>query len=648
MATDADSAYIAARRSGLRNYNRMISLGRSGHLPYLDEILMDNQVAAREYLGTVDVPLKKVIGTYTSGRSSSFARNFMPLLAMDTEFAAKWRSVYNYQVADGIRDAVKVYEFLNRYYVVEGNKRVSVLKFIDAAGILADVTRLVPKYDEEDATVKLYYEFLDFYRETRINGIWLTTPGGYKTLLSLILSADVPKAERANRYRYFVSTYYTPFRSMLYELGGDRLPLTTGDVFLKYFNLYKLHKRMSEKVMRPRLKALCEELGNSLGFREEDVNTSPEAMPEPSLISSIIGIVKPKPVIKIAFAYSGNRETSNWAKAHELGRQHIQEALKEDILTTYADSVTEDIGAYKVFGKLVEDGNAIIFATSPAFANAALRTALEYPQARVFLCSEQHPSRHVHTYFGRIYEPRFLTGIIAGALTRTDKIGYVGSYPVKGVISSLNAFALGARLVNPRARILASWAYQWDFAKTDKSCSAKLAEAGADIISHQNTFTGAGNAGEYGLYSMACDGGGQLCAPDEYIATPVWHWGVFYELMVRHILTGGLKGTESRPMQFWWGMDSGIVDIMYAKKYVPFDTHRLVSHFMRLMKEGAFSPFTGPILDRDGEERLHPGAVADAKQIMAMDWFVEGIDGELPQVPADWAGGDMTAELLEL
>jgi basic membrane protein A len=128
----------------------------------------------------------------------------------------------------------------------------------------------------------------------------------------------------------------------------------------------------------------------------------------------------------------------------------------------------------------------------------------------------------------------------------------------------------------------------------------------------------------------------------------VWNWGVFYELMVRYILSAGTKLPESRPMQFWWGMDSGIVDIMYAKKYVPLETHRLVSHFKRMMKEGAYSPFTGPILDRDGAERLAAGVAADAKQIMSMDWFVDGIGGDLPQVPADWARGDMTAELLEL
>lgn len=642
---DADGAYLAARRNGMRAYNRMVALGRPGNLPYLDELLLDSGIIAREPLGIVDLPLKKVIGTYSSGRSTSFAENFMPLLDLNTEFSSKWRSVYNYQLNDGIRDAVKVYEFMNWFYVVEGNKRVSVLKYFDGASVLADVTRLVPRYDESDENIKLYYEFLAFYKETKINAIWLSKPGGYNTLLRIIKSVNVPKLERTNPYKYFMTYYYMPFRSILYKLGGDKLPLTTGDIFLKYFDLYKLHKKMSEDSMKKRLRALCSELKDTIE-EDADLNTSPEEMPEPSLISSIINIVKPRHPIKIAFAYSGSCEESNWAKAHENGRQHIQEVLKDEIHTICVDNVAEDIAAYAVFKKLIEDGNSIIFATSPAFANAALRTALEFPQAMIYVCSEQHPSSRVHTYFGRIYEARFLTGIIAGSLTKTDKIGYVGSYPVKGVISGVNAFALGARMVNPKAQILVSWAYQWDFTKVEKCNSLELLEAGADIISHQNTFTGVGFEGEYGLFSMQSD---ETCEPDEYIATPVWNWGVFYERMVRHLLTAGLKNAaDARPMQFWWGLDSGIVDILYAKKVVPLETHKLVGVFKHLMKEGTYNPFTGPILDQDGVERIAAGDTADAQHIIAMDWFVDGISGDIPAVPADWDGSEVTAELLEI
>ena len=642
---DTENTYIAARKSGLRAYNRMVALGRPGNLPYLDELLLDAEIVARENLGIMELPLKKVIGTYSAGRSVSFAENFMPLLPLGTEFAAKWMAVYAHQVSDGIRDPIKAYEYLNRFYVIEGNKRVSVLKHVDAGSVVGEVTRLVPRYNEEDERIRLYYEFMEFFKETRVNTIWLTKPGGYKTLLRLMKGSAVPKSERDNPYQYFMSTYYMPFRTLLYELGGDKLPMTTGDVFLKYFDLYKLHKMMPEVVMRTRLKSLIAELRNTME-EDADLNTSPETMPEPSLLSSIISIVKPRHPVKIAFAYSGSVAESNWAKAHELGRLHIQRVMEDLIQTTFADNVAEDIAAYAVFKRLIEEGNGIIFATSPAFANAALRTALEFPHATIYVCSEQHPFQRVPTYFGRIYEARFLTGLIAGSLTKTGKIGYVGSYPVRGVISGVNAFALGARMVNPSAEIHVTWAYQWDFSNAGRSSSTLLAEAGADIISHQNTFTGTGFEGEYGLFSVQCD---EECEPDEYIATPVWNWGVFYEMMVRHIISGALKNpSENRPMQFWWGLESGIVDVMYAKKYVPLETHRLVKLFRSLMKEGRYNPFTGSILDQDGVERIAPNETADAKQIMCMDWFVNGIVGDIPAVPTEWSDSEMTSELLEL
>ena len=640
---DVVGAYELARKMAKRAYNRKVSLGRSGNLPYLDDLLLNVEIVSKETLGIIELPIKKVIGTYSSGRSTSFAYNFMPLLGLETEFAAKWRSLYEIQMTEGIRDPVKVYEYLNRFYVVEGNKRVSVLKFIDAPAILADVTRLIPKYDESDENIKLYYEFLDFYKEFKINSIWVKKPGGFKSLAAMINRIYVPEADRANRSKYFLDNYYMPFRRMLYEIHGDRMGLSTGDVFVRYFTLYHIPSVITEAKIKPKLEKFCEELMSSVGYEDVDLQIKPEEPPEPSLFTAFINIVKPKQKLKIAFAYAETKEVSNWVKAHENGRQHIDGALSSDISTTFVDNVPEDLDAYFTFKDLIQKGNSVIFATSPAFSKGALKAALEFPHVRIYVCSELQPSRHVHTYFGRMYEPRFLTGLIAGALTKTDIIGYVGSYPVKGVISGVNAFALGARLVNPNARILVSWACQWESPKPDGR-SGKLLDAGADIISHQNTFTGVGFEGEYGLYSMEC--GDESCGVEQYIATPVWNWGIFYEKMVRNIILSGINNDDHKPMQFWWGLDSGIVDIMYAKKYVPNETHRLIQLFKGMMRDGTYNPFSGPIYDVAGTLRIEGGESATVQEIIGMDWFVHGIEGDLPDVIG--ADIDVTSDLLEL
>ena len=220
----------------------------------------------------------------------------------------------------------------------------------------------------------------------------------------------------------------------------------------------------------------------------------------------------------------------------------------------------------------------------------------------------------------------------------------MGSYPIKGVIAGINAFALGVRTVNPRAKIMVSWAYEWDFSKINTHSTGALVERGADLICHQNTFTGEGFAGEYGLFSVHDDS-----RPDEYIATPVWNWGAFYERMVKRILSGSSKTTEDgRPMQFWWGLDSGMVDILYARQHVPTETHKLVSLFKRLMKDDGFNPFGGPVLDQMGEERIPAGAEANSQQILSMNWFVEGIEGVIPAMLDEDEDFVVRSGLLEL
>ena len=156
------SAYINARKSGLKEYSNYISQGRNGYLPFLDGVLKNVDILSEVDMGIVDIPLKKIRGTYTYLRSISFARNFMPLMDEDTEFAMKWQNVYNIQTLEGLNDPIKVYEYLNWFYVVEGNKRVSVLKYLDNYSYHGYVTRLIPKYDENSKDIRLYYEFMDF------------------------------------------------------------------------------------------------------------------------------------------------------------------------------------------------------------------------------------------------------------------------------------------------------------------------------------------------------------------------------------------------------------------------------------------------------------------------------------------------------
>ena len=180
MLDSALSSYEQARKLAKASYMENVSAGRSGYLPSLDGILGNAEVASEVNIGIIEVPLKKVVGTYSHSRASAFSANFMPLAPIDSEFSGKWKSLYSAHLTEGIRDYIIAYEYLNWFYVKEGNKRVSILKYFDAASVTAEVRRLIPKKDDSDLTNRIYYEFLDFNRITGVSSVWFTVDGGFR------------------------------------------------------------------------------------------------------------------------------------------------------------------------------------------------------------------------------------------------------------------------------------------------------------------------------------------------------------------------------------------------------------------------------------------------------------------------------------
>ena len=174
--------YLRAQKLGEKRYQAAVAKNEYPYLPVLDEILEGVDIVGEMSLGIVQIPLDRIVGTSNVGRTYAFANNFMPLLDYKTEFGAKWSALCDSQIEEGIRDPIKVYEYMNKFYVVEGNKRVSVMKYFDAVTIPAQVTRKIPK-KTDDLQVKIYYEFMDFYKLTEINYIWFSQEGGFRRLL---------------------------------------------------------------------------------------------------------------------------------------------------------------------------------------------------------------------------------------------------------------------------------------------------------------------------------------------------------------------------------------------------------------------------------------------------------------------------------
>lgn len=633
MVNPAGIEYFSdARKLAIKEYNKCVSKGEIGYLPSLEGILKDTDIVSQVDLGLIEIPIKKIRGTYTHLRSLSFAKNFMPII--EKEFKDKWAALCIAHINEGIRDPIKVYEYLNWFYVIEGNKRVSVLKYFDAYSITAKVTRLIPKMDENDKDIRIYYEFLKFNKITGIYSIWFSKEGSFEKLLNLLNNFTSKSPNFFDKYKYFEIYIYNTFSKIYLQHYGGNLPITTGDAFLEYAKIYGMPKELSEEKLSKRMVEFIKEMEAMSRSDSFGLSTTSVEPTQNKVMSTLSALVMPKKKLKIAFAHARTIEGSGWTYAHELGRLHLEKVLGDQITTSYVENVPESSDAYKVFKELAKEGNDIIFTTSPIYLNSTLKCALEFPNIKFFNCSESHPYKHVSNYYGRTYEPRFLTGIIAGAMSRNNIIGYVATSPTPEVISSINAFALGVKMVNPYASVKVAWTNEWNSRLKFTDAGSELIKQGADIICNRTLDVAHPVSTDFGVYSMLCSIDRDKGIPDKYLATPIWNWGIFYEKIIRNILNNTFKTVvdmfsgSAQLINFWWGIDTGVVDIFYSKESVPSETQKLVNLMKKMIITNAYHPFTGPIYDKNGNLRIGNDETASYEQILSMDWFVENVDAQ--------------------
>lgn len=624
--------YNDARAKGKKEYGRLKARGQSGHLNSLDGLLKDIEIVGTISLGSYEIPLHKVVGTYYHARRMMFSKNFLPLEGDVTEFSAKWIEVCRAHLEEGIRDAAKVYEYLNYYYVMEGNKRVSVLKYFDAASVHADVIRLIPKYDEEDEDIVLYYAFLEFFEMTKLVSIWLSKPRRFKRLMGYLESYAPEGVKLVDKYVHFEKNVYMPFRKIYLEAGGQSLPMTTGDAFLLYAKLYKIPDFLDEKQVETIMPNLMKELSNYGEHEELEIVTTTDDIEKVSFLGTLSTLIAPKQ-IKVGFVYARDTEKSGWTYSHDLGRKYIEDVFKDKVITGTITDVPEDDTAYEVIKEFAEQGAYdVVFTTSEIFRRATLKCAMELPKIKFFSCSGNRPYVHMSNYFGRTYEPRFLAGIIAGSMTKSNIVGYTATDANPEVVSSINAFALGMKLVNPHSRLLVTWTGEWNNPKVSTDISEKLIDMGADMISNKNLIVPRKVTWEYGVYAMLCDIDPETKLPKQYLAAPIWKWGKFYEKIIASVLNGTYQrmisneSSSQRIINFWWGLDADVVDLYASETLIPKDTMKLVNFMKKMIVNDEFNPFTGPVYDTKGELRIQPDKVAVPEEIMAMDWFVDNVE----------------------
>ena len=620
--SEAAAQYSHALKLGRKAHRDDVHRGNYPYLQVLDEILDSSMIVGKVSVGLVDIPSEMIIGTKTSGRTTAFASNFMPLLPEDTEFAAKWESLCALNLGDeGIRDPIRCYEYLGRFYVQEGNKRASVLKSFDSPTIPGYVIRLIPQYSGEPE-IRRYYEFLKYYPLTGLYQIYFTCPGSFAKLQTA-LGYESDHCWTDDEKRVFRSAFYN-FSTAFSKLKTRSMEITAADALLVWLKVYSFDtlRYMPQNELLSSLQRIWHDV--ELLCRPEPIAVSTEAdaeEAEPGFLGRLKNTVFPLH-LKAAFIHEFRAEDSTWTQAHELGRKYMLSQFGTQVETMVYMGVGSGAGAESAMEDAISRGAQVIFATTVSLIAVCRKIAVKYPSIKILNCSISMPYTGVRTYYSRIYEGKFISGAIAGAISRSDSIGYIASYPIFGVPAGINAFALGAQLTNPRARLELKWfCVPGDPVK-------ELTEAGVDVVSTLDIPMPGWDKGQWGSFRLLPDGSTEL------LASPYWNWGEFYVKLIRTILDGSWDSMNSgsegqQAVNYWWGMASGVIGVKLSDS-IPPGVAALAQILQNSIKSDSITPFHRPFRSQDGTVRNDGSKYFTHEEILHMDWLCENVNGSIP------------------
>ena len=608
---EAIDQYIVALNMGKKYYKACMARGQYPYPQVLEQLLQNQETAGTVKLGLVDIPSERIIGTWAEGRKTAFAGNMMPLLDPTSEFGEKWIALCESHLEEGIRDPITCIEYLGSFYVQEGHKRVSVLKSFDAPTIPGIVTRVIPA-PSDDVGIRIYYEFMRFYKLSQSYLVSFTKTGGYARLQAAM--GLEPEQVWPEETRLQFNSSFRAFKAAFDALNTEKLPITAGDALLSFLQVhpYAEMQAMTSDRVKAALTALWPDIRILGQGQPIEVSTAPEEK-EKSLLGRILGT----PRLRAAFIYNFDPQKSAWASAHEQGQKYLEEKLGgEADVTAYlcGDDPAETME------QAVAEGANVIFATTPTLIDACRKVAARHKNVAVFNCSLSMPYAGVRSYYCRNYEGKFISGAIAGAMARNDSIGYVANYPIMGVTAAVNAFALGARLTNPRATIHLRWSC------LPGNAMKELLDMGVTVLSNRDE-DGAKPflAWRVGTYQVEPDG---MLSP---LASTRWKWGKFYEKTMRALQSAGIEAIRdsTHAVNDWWGISSGVVDVD-----VPDTLPAGMKQLARILKNGIIGeeidPFLTPIRTQDGTVVSDGTRLFAPEELMRMDWLCDNVEGAIP------------------
>jgi len=303
----------------------------------------------------------------------------------------------------------------------------------------------------------------------------------------------------------------------------------------------------------------------------------------------------------------------------------LEEQLGEQVETLTVPDVPEGPDAEKSIRDVVNQGADVVFTTSFGYMDPTLTVAQDNPEVIFEHCSGFKTNDNMATYFGRMYQPRYLSGLVAGSMTEVNSIGYVAAFPIPEVIRGINAFTLGVREVNPEAEVKVVWTSTWYDPVKEREAAQALLDEGVDIIAqHQDTTEPQKAAAEAGKLSIGYDSDMAQFVGDTVLTSPVWNWGTYYVDTIQNVLDGTWE-----THQFWGGLNSGIVKLAELSPQVPEGVAKLVEESHERITDTEWDVFCGPINSQDGTEMVAEGECMADGDMLSMDWFVEGVEGTL-------------------
>ena len=353
--------------------------------------------------------------------------------------------------------------------------------------------------------------------------------------------------------------------------------------------------------------------------------SAPASAASPAAAATTTGSKKSEP-LKIAFAYIGPVGDGGWTYAHDNGRKQIEKEFGNQIVTSFVESVPESADAERVFRDMVGQGNKLIFGATFGYMEPMLKVAADNPDVRFEHATGYKTLPNLRTYDARTYQGAYMAGVIAGAMTKSNVLGVVGSVPIPEVVRNINSFTLGALSTNPDAKTRVVWVNEWFSPPKETEAATALIDGGADVL-FQNTDSPAvlKTAQDKGKRAFGWDSDMTAYGPKAHLGSAVIDWGPYYMKAVKDVLDGTWKSGQS-----WWGVKEGAIDMVSIADDVPAETKDKIDEIKKGLTDGSFAIWKGPIQDNTGKEVLAEGKTADDKFLGGINFYVKGVEGKVP------------------